>query len=234
MKLEQPLQFYPTGSFPCPYLTGKTARNGIVFPEFDLTTDVYSRLLQMGFRRSGEQLYRPYCDSCKECISTRIPVQSFTPNRSQRRNWKANQDLRIEINSSGFRQEYIALYEAYLISRHDDMDPEGISDFLSCKWHPPEFVEFHDNKKLLGVATIDVLAQQAVSAVYTFFDPEHGSRRGLGTFAVLWEIEYAKQLGIPYVYPGYWIRDCRKMNYKTRFQPLEGYQQGEWMPVSKK
>lgn len=242
MKLSQPLRIFPTGMHPCSYLPGLIARNAVVDPAYEMNPDVYDYLIQNGFRRSGSQVYRPYCHTCEECVTTRIPVARFTRSRSQKRNWKVNQDLKIKINKGKFRDAYLPLYQSYLVERHESQDHEGVENFLVADWCDIQFIEFYslqedegtDNKveKLIGVAVIDVV-NSGLSAVYTFFDPEEGNRRGLGVFAILWQLEYAKSLKLDYVYPGFWIKDCRKMNYKTRFQPIEGLQRGKWSILEK-
>ncbi|RVU84759.1 arginyltransferase [Leucothrix sargassi] len=232
MDFSKPLKIYPTAMHACPYLPSKLARNAVIDPTFKMTMPVYDYLITSGFRRSGSQVYRPYCEGCNECITTRIDVKGFTSSKSQKRNLKQNQDLTVVINESGFKDEYYPLYQDYLTSRHDETEAEGVQDFLTADWCETLFVEFYEGEELISVAAVDKLAS-GLSAVYTFFEPEKGSKRGLGVFAVLWQIEYAKTLGLEYVYPGYWIKDCRKMNYKTRYQPLEGLVDGEWQPLAK-
>ena len=232
MKSAETIQFFSTGNFPCSYLPGRIARNCVIDPEFDMDNAVYSNLIQSGFRRSGQQVYRPQCLPCTECTSTRIPVDLFKPSRSQKRNIKRNQDLIVEVNTSGFKQAYQPLYDRYLLERHDNIQSEGVEDFFGSEWCNTHYIEFYEKKRLLGVAVIDVLSTE-ISSVYTLFDPEKGSKRSLGTYAVLWQIEYAKSLGKPYVYPGYWIEECKKMNYKSNFQPLEGYFDGRWLAIQK-
>lgn len=238
MKLSHPLKIFPTGMHPCSYLPGLIARNAVVDPDYEMNPKIYDYLIQNGFRRSGEQVYRPYCHTCEECITTRIPVAEFKRSRSQKRNWKLNQDLLVKINSDGFKEEYLSLYQEYLENRHDSMDSEGVEKFLLADWCDIQFIEFYsvndtDNtQQLIGVAVTDVI-KSGFSAVYTFFDPKEGNKRGLGVYAVLWQIEYAKQQDKEYVYPGFWIKDCRKMNYKTRYQPIEGLKRGKWISLEK-
>ena len=237
MKLDQPLKIFPTGMHPCSYLPGLIARNAVVDPDYEMTPHVYDYLIQNGFRRSGEQVYRPYCHTCEECVTTRIPVADFSRSKSQRRNWRQNSDLIVEINTSGFRKEYLPLYQTYLESRHESQDYEGVEKFLLADWCDIDFYEFYSedesgHKKLIGVAVTDVV-KSGLSAVYTFFDPEEGNKRGLGVYAVLWQIEYAQQQQLQFVYPGFWIKDCRKMNYKTRYQPIEGLIKGKWIALKK-
>lgn len=233
---------------PCSYLPGLIARNAVVDPEYDMNPDVYDYLIQNGFRRSGDQVYRPYCHTCEACITTRIPVNEFKRSRSQKRNWKLNSDLVVKVHRGDFRSDYLPLYRDYLVGRHESRDYEGVEKFLLADWCDIEFIEFYapnnnqvalkttqnqaeNSLQLIGVAVIDVV-KSGVSAVYTFFDPDQASR-GLGVYAILWQIEYARQQSLDYVYPGFWIEDCRKMNYKTRFQPIQGLQRGKWRYLPK-
>ena len=232
MKLDHPLKIFPTGMHPCSYLPGLIARNAVVDPDYKMTPDVYDYLIKNGFRRSGEQVYRPYCHTCEECVTTRIPVAEFKRSRSQKRNWNLNKDLIVKVNHEGFRDEYLPLYQQYLISRHESKDYEGVEKFLIADWCDIQFIEFYANEKLIGVAVVDAI-KSGFSAIYTFFDPIEGNRRGLGVYAVLWQIEYANEQKLEYVYPGFWIKDCRKMNYKTRFQPIEGLIKGNWVSLEK-
>ncbi len=237
MKLSKPLKIFPTGMHPCSYLPGLIARNAVVDPAYKMNPEVYDYLIQNGYRRSGSQVYRPYCHTCEECVTTRIPVEKFKRSRSQKRNWKRNQDVIVKINSEGFRDQYLPLYHAYLVERHESQDSEGVESFLVADWCNIQFIEFYvldddRSEKLIGVAVVDVI-KSGLSAVYTFFDPLEGNQRGLGVFAVLWLLEYARQLKLDYVYPGFWIKDCRKMNYKTRYQPIEGLQRGKWVALEK-
>lgn len=238
LSAEANINLYITAEHPCPYLPERFATNILVDPCFRMTGQVYNRLLQSGFRRSGVDVYRPHCKACKACISTRIPVDKFTPNRSQKRNFKHNADLRVHINrGEGFKPSYDTLYSNYINHRHHNggMDSDGIeafSSFLLGRWSDTLLIEFHDQDQLLAVAAVDLL-ESGLSAVYTFFDPIVGEERGLGTYAVLWQIHYAQQLGLNFVYPGYWISESPKMNYKINFQPMEGLYDGAWRPLDK-
>jgi arginine-tRNA-protein transferase len=234
---EANLNLYITASHACPYLPGHQAVNLLVDPAFSMTAELYARLLASGFRRSGNDVYRPHCKDCASCVSTRILVNEFTPDRSQKRNLQRNQDLQVVVQRGGFKREYAELYRHYILSRHagggmDSDSADTFASFLLARWCPTLMVEFRDANMLLAVAAVDEL-KQGLSAVYTFFDPEEGERRGLGTFAVLWQITYAREHGLPFVYPGYWIGETRKMNYKTRFQPLEGLISGVWQRLER-
>lgn len=232
MSAEASLNLYITAVHPCPYLPERQAMNLLVDPCYRMTADLYARLLESGFRRSGADVYRPHCKGCSSCVSTRIAVQGFTPNRSQRRNLKRNSDLSVVVNRTGFKPEYDDLYRRYINQRHagGGMDSDStatFASFLLTHWCNTVLVEFWDGSRLLAVAAVDEL-KDSLSSVYTFFAPEEGEQRGLGVYAVLWQIGQAQRLGLAYVYPGYWIAESPKMRYKTCFQPIEGLLNGNW------
>ncbi|MEB4589628.1 arginyltransferase [Candidatus Thiothrix sp. Deng01] len=236
MSAEASLNLYITAIHPCPYLPGRQAMNLLVDPCYRMTAELYARLLESGFRRSGADVYRPHCKGCSSCVSSRIPVNEFVPDRSQRRNLKRNSDLRVVVNRNGFKPEYDELYRQYISRRHFgggmDMDSTAtFASFLLTHWCTTVLVEFYEGDSLLAVAAVDEL-KNCLSSVYTFFAPEAGEKRGLGTYAILWQIEQARRRGLPYVYPGYWIAESSKMRYKTRFQPIEGLVNGNWVALA--
>jgi arginyl-tRNA--protein-N-Asp/Glu arginylyltransferase len=225
------LAFYRTLPHECGYLPNRQAINAVVDPALPLTTELYSRLAELGFRRSGARLYRPACPACCACIALRIPVADFHPNRSQRRVWRCNSDVVVRERPAVFSDEHFALYRRYLKSRHpfggmDDPSPEDYLSFLSCAGLETKFHELSLHGRCIAVAVSDVLAN-GFSAVYTFFDPEYSSRSP-GVYAILWQIETVRRLRLEWLYLGYWIEECRKMSYKNRYYPHELFMGGRW------
>ncbi len=227
------LLFYASPPHPCSYLPGREAATLFADPQRQMTPALYSALSDYGFRRSGDYVYRPRCGACQECLPCRIPVEQFKPDRSQRRVWKHNLDLTVQIMPPDRDGEHFTLYQRYLRKRHDDGamdadDREQYLRFLTSSWCDTWFVLFRAGQKLVAVAVVDQFSQ-GLSAVYTFYDPDE-EQRSLGTMAVLWQIEQAKRMALPYLYLGYYIAESRKMAYKQRFHPLELYQGGKWAP----
>ena len=226
------LSFYATPVHECSYLPDREAVTVFADPEFRKDTALYSVLSRYGFRRSGQHIYRPRCPACHACVPVRVPVKEFTPRRSQRRTWRANQDLRVNATEPLFKEEHFELYRRYLASRHkgggmDDPSPAQYMEFLASPWSDTVFYEFWLDRRLLGVTVADEL-EDGLSAVYTFFDPE-SARRSLGVFAILWELAQAEHRGLDWLYLGYWIGEAPKMRYKTEYRPLEFFQNGHWV-----
>ena len=229
------IKIFATYPHECSYLENQEATTLFVDPGADIDASAYARLSELGFRRSGTHLYRPHCKDCKACVPARIPVALFEPNRRQRRITRKNKDLTTELLDNINSDEYFDLYHRYICARHQDGDMypptrEQYDSFLNCEWQATRFIVFKFEGKPLAVSVVDEM-DNGLSAVYTFFDPKVSAQRGLGVYALLWQIEYAKSLGLNFVYPGYWIAESPKMNYKTDFRPIEGYIDNEWVAL---
>ena len=234
------LQFYATAPYPCSYLPGKIARSQVATPSHLIHADLYGELVNAGFRRSGLYTYRPYCDECNACTATRIPVKHFSPNRSQKRSWKKHAGLDVRVLNLGYQEEHYQLYQHYQHERHaggdvDQDDQDQYMQFLLQSRVNSRIVEFRDGPqqshpgRLRMVSMIDIL-DQGISSVYTFFDTSNTST-SYGCYSILWQIQQALELDLPYLYLGYYIEDSEKMSYKAKFQPIEGLIDDHWQPI---
>ncbi|MCP4192039.1 MAG: arginyltransferase [Planctomycetaceae bacterium] len=200
----------------------------------------YDAMLSRGWRRQGAYFFRPACKSCRQCKSLRVDVSAFQATKSQRRCWKRNRGIRIEIAEPSPCTETVALFNAY----HADMTkrrgwPKNevnletfATHFLIGDFSFAREFRYYQDSQLVGIGLVDI-TQQSASSIYFFHDPNWRSQ-GPGVFSMLAEIEHATKSRIPYHYLGYWISDCPSMSYKDRYRPnqiLESYVPDETQPV---
>jgi arginine-tRNA-protein transferase len=218
------LPLYVSPAHPCSYLPNRAATmRGFIASQ--MPGNLYQHFMDAGFRRSGDYFYQPVCRGCRQCIPIRVPVDEFRPNKSQRRCARRNRDLVVTISEPKIDDERFALYARYKSLWHnaDDATLREFESFLYTS--PVPSVEFayrapNSGGRLLAIGICDVCPGTSLSSVYFFFDPGE-ARRGLGTFGVLREIEFARDEGLANYYLGYLVEDCRSMAYKAAFAPCE-------------
>ncbi|MFM2483916.1 arginyltransferase [Celerinatantimonas yamalensis] len=221
-----------TPEHPCPYLSNQQAQELIaMLPEHSHDNTIpYQQLINLGFRRSGNDVYRPHCRNCQSCQSLRVDALQFLPTRSQKRILRKNSDLHYQWYDRITQEQYI-LYKKYLASRHNDGDMkdhnyDDYRDFIHSDWQPTRFLHAYLDHQLVAVAITDWLSE-GLSAVYSFFDPTQ-EKRSLGTWLILKQLSYAKQLRKNWLYLGYQIDNCQKMKYKQHFRPHQRFIAEQW------
>jgi len=216
---------------PCPYLPGKTERK--VFtelkgPNADELNDALGRI---GFRRSQTVAYRPSCIECSACISVRVVANEFVPSATQRKNLRRNSDLVVSACKPWSTPEQFELLQRYLSARHPGggMASMDEMDFADMVEHTPVqsyVIEYREPGvdgrpgKLVGACLMDRQGD-GLSMIYSFYEPDHEARQGLGNYIILDHIQHAARIGLPYVYLGYWVEGSARMQYKVRYRPLD-------------
>lgn len=225
------IQFYATSPYACSYLPERQARSQVATPAHLIGTEIYSTLVRAGFRRSGVFTYRPHCDQCTACTPVRLPVAELHTNRSQRRAMKQHAGLKVRELPLVYLEEHYALYQRYQKARHpgggmDEDSHEQYAQFMLQSRVDTRLIEFSDAEAIRMVSLIDVL-DDGLSSVYTFFDPDTPGA-SFGVYNILWQAAQCLNLGLPYLYLGYWIAESPKMAYKTAFRPIQGYVDSQW------
>lgn len=229
------IRLFRTSLHPCSYKESEEAATVFVDPDLIIDKRLNSKLSQLGYRRSGAHLYRPDCDRCSACISCRVSVSDMKPSRGQRRIIKRNEDLSVVEQADLNSVAAFDLYRRYIDRRHQggDMFPatdEQFEAFIKTKTVDTHFFLFYERKRLIAVSVVDFL-EQGLSAVYTYFEPDL-PQRSLGNFVILWQIKKCRELELPHLYLGYWIKGCDKMEYKSKFRPMEFLINGHWTKVT--
>lgn len=231
-------RFFITARAPCPYLPGKVERK--VFAELrgSDAARMSESLGRIGFRRSQNVVYRPSCEGCSACVSVRIVASAFRPSASQRRLIRRNADLEVAACDPWATEEQFALLKRYLSVRHPDggmasMDAYDFADMIETSPVDTVVVEYREPARngrpgrLVGACLTDKQSD-GLSMVYSFFDPEHPDRSGLGTYMIVDHVLRAAAVGMDYVYLGYWVKGSPSMDYKRRFAPLEALGPDGW------
>ena len=235
------LRFFLTAPSPCPYLPEREERK--VFAHLPLSDGpgVNDALTQVGFRRSQNIAYRPACEACDACISARIPVADYPFSRSERRVLEKNDDLARHLVEAEATMEQFDLLRRYLLARHAQ---GGMADMT---W--PDYVAMVEDTAvrthlieyrlpsggagpgdLAACVLVDILGD-GLSLVYSFYEPSM-AKRSLGSFVILDHVIQARLAELDNVYLGYWVPGSSKMDYKSRFRPIEVLRPGGWMRLN--
>lgn len=230
------IKLFNTPEHTCPYLPDELAITQFINPNEDLDIGLYTYLSQNGFRRSGEHIYRPSCSNCNSCKAIRIIVNRFEASTSQKRVLKRGRQFSYIVKQAEYSEAHYLLYEHYISVRHVDgdmypPDEELYERFLFSVWARTQFLEIYDDGRLIACCVFDQLFD-GLSAVYCYFDTDY-DRFSLGKLAILMLIEHAQSLNLPYLYLGFQIDECKKMNYKTQYSPTEQLIDDQWQEIIK-
>ncbi|AKH42419.1 arginine-tRNA-protein transferase [Altererythrobacter atlanticus] len=224
-------RFFVTSPAPCPYLAGKTERKVFTELKGPHAEQLNDALGRIGFRRSQTVAYRPSCIDCRACVSVRVVASEFRPSSTQRRELRRNSDLIVTECRPWATAEQYALLQRYLEARHpgggmaamDEIDYADMVEHTAVSSFVIEYREPTENGepgRLVGACLTDRQGD-GLSMIYSFYDPEHKARSGLGNYIILDHIRRAAEAGLPYVYLGYWVEGSQRMQYKVRYRPLE-------------
>ncbi len=209
----------------------------------DATKQLASKLIRRGWRRFGHSYFHPICQGCTECKNIRIDAFDFIPTRSQKRSVKKNKNTEIYIQRPTLSYEHIELYNKF---HKFKAQKSGWKYYeIDLQTYYEEFVVgAHDfgkevlyvvDEKVVGVDLIDIL-DDGISSIYFFYDPKY-EKLSLGIFSLMMQISLAKQMGLRWIYLGYWVDGCASFAYKKRFTPyeiLEGFPPLEQEPKWKR
>lgn len=235
-------RFFVTSPAPCPYLPGRSERKVFTELKGPHSDQLNEALGRIGFRRSQTVAYRPSCLDCQACVSVRVVASDFKPSSTQRRNIKANGDLVATECRPWATDEQFELLLKYLGARHPDggmasMDEMDYADMVEHTPVSSNLIEYREPSstgepgRLVGVCLTDRQGD-GLSMIYSFYDPEHAQRSGLGNYIILDHISRAEEEGLPYVYLGYWVQGSPRMQYKVRYRPLEQLTRDGWVRMS--
>ena len=191
------------------------------------STNQYQSMLERGWRRFGKMHFVPECKTCTKCISMRIDVKNYKFSKSEKRVINKNTDTKLYIRPPSMTLEHLTLYDKYHKFMNDKKDwpyspiePDDYrKSYVDSKEEYAKELLYMKDDKLIGVALVDILPK-SISSIYCYYDHDYADL-SIGKFSILAQIKIAKELNIPYIYLGYWIKDHYSMGYKEAYQPYE-------------
>lgn len=212
----------------CPYLQEKLMRVAY-FYACEVDSDELEKLLSCGWRKFGAYFFRPQCQDCSYCIPVRVPVNSFTITKGQRRLWRANQDLDVRIEEDPSIDQLFEIYQDHSLNRFGlDANRTEFENNFFVKSCPSAYSLYYYKKMLIAAGFLDISCT-SLSSVYFIYRSEYLDR-GLGNFSILKEIQLTAELGMMYYYLGYYVKGNSRMQYKIRYSPYQWFdwEKGEW------
>ena len=236
-------RFFVTSPSPCPYLPGRSERKVFTELKGGHSGELNEALGKIGFRRSQTVAYRPSCAGCRACVSVRVAAMEFEPSKTQSRNLRRNADLETSECRPWATAEQFDLLQKYLGGRHpgggmigmDEMDYADMVEHTPVSSYLTEYREPANGMmpgRLVGACLTD-RQSDGLSMIYSFYDPEHEARSGLGNYIILDHIRRAAEEDLPFVYLGYWVEGAARMQYKVRYRPLERLGPDGWRRMSR-
>jgi len=216
----------------CPYIDGITARMPLRLPIGRLDAVAIDRLLALGYRRTGDFVYRTECAGCQACEPTRVIVDRFEWTKSFRRVLKrGDAELETSFGPMTCDEQRIDLFNRHRRFRSLDRGDDPVEElsyraFLVDSCCDSLEMTIRLDGRLVAVAVLDI-GRDSLSAVYTHFDPDL-ARYSLGTYAVLKQIRFAETSKRPFVYLGMYVASNSHLNYKSRFLPQQRMSEGTW------
>ena len=232
-------QFYVTAPQECPYLANKIERKLFTALNGSDSQILNNALSKQGFRRSQNVLYRPSCADCSACLSARIPIKVFSFTKSEKRVLKRNSEITREVKTPWASSEQYNLFKKYVEFRHNDGGMSGMNEAefasieeTSVKTILCEYSILKDQSKEIIATSLTDIIEDGLSMVYSFYTPKL-AELSLGKYMILDHIKLAREMDLPYLYLGYWVKDSEKMDYKSGYEPLEIFKNGRWSVLKK-
>lgn len=207
--------------------------------EFDL-------LLAFGWYPMGQtvfttsHLFRDNDPSPHKVYWLRYHVDAVSDRTSHRRIRRKNRHFEVQLAEPFLHSpELNRMYEIYLNS----VDFDGYSTIADATYRDSE-LNIYDSKAIIVKDGDKIIScgifhegESSVASVLHFYDPQY-VKFSPGKYLILMTLDYCRQRGIEFYYPGYVIQGNPKMDYKLflgmdlaeYYDPEPNPLSGKWLP----
>jgi arginyl-tRNA--protein-N-Asp/Glu arginylyltransferase len=216
------------------------------FKPEELTPEVLDQLLALGWYRMKQTIFSTSHiqfqkgDLPLKVIWLRYAVDELKARRSHKKISRRNTETTVELlDPFEHAQELDELYQRYF----ESIDFDGYPNIPSATFEPGE-PNIYDTKalvlrregKAIACGIFDTGEDSAASILH-FYDPAY-RWYSPGKYLMLLTVEYCRQKGISWYYPGYLVQGNRHMDYKLFLGPEHaqcyvpdmGPVAGRWVP----
>jgi leucyl-tRNA---protein transferase len=183
----------------------------------DSTLDEY---LERGWFRMGQTIFTTnflkFSGLLFSVIWLRIDLLNFKPSKTQQKLQKLNASFTVEIKPSlALTPEHLILFNKYKNHVPFDAAPSLThllyDDKFSNVFDSYE-VNIYDNRKLIACGIFD-LGNDASTGITCFYDPDY-QKHSLGKYLMFLKMDFSKNQGMSYFYPGYFAPNYPIFDYK--------------------
>ena len=190
------------------------------YPINSLKGEQLDEYLERGWFRMGQSIFTTnflkFSGLIYSVIWLRIDLLNFKPSKTQLKFQKLNANFRVEIKSSiALTPEHLILFNKYKNHVPFDAAPSLTYLLFDDKFNnvfDSYEVNIYDKQKLIACGIFDV-GNDASTGITCFYDPDY-QKYSLGKYLMFLKMEFSKNQGMSYFYPGYFAPNYPMFDYK--------------------
>jgi arginine-tRNA-protein transferase len=176
--------------------------------------------LERGWFRMGQTIFTTNFahvqDRMLSTIWLRVKLFEYERDAAHIKLFRRNARFTTSIKPATFTEEKEALYTRYretlpfIVS--ETLQHLLVGKSVNVSIYNTYEITIHDQDKLVGCGFFD-LGENSAQGIVSFYDPEY-KKFSLGKYLIYAKIQFCKELGVQYFYPGYFVPGNPYFDYK--------------------